>query len=277
MLEIRKQLEETVPFIKSKTTIEPKIAIILGTGMGKIAEIIEADAVIPYGEIPHFPVSSAPSHEGNLIFGHLEGAPVMMMQGRVHFYEGYSMKEITYPVRLMKALGVDTLIGCNAVGALNPLFRKGDIMMITDLINLMGDNPLRGENDDELGVRFPDMTRAFTPELRDVVEKVALDNGIRLMQGVFVGLMGPNLETPAEYRFLRQIGADAVGMSTVPEVIVAVHGDMRVLCFSMMTDMCLPDALEPVSIEDVVAAANEAGAKLADLICKAIPSVMATM
>jgi purine-nucleoside phosphorylase len=195
------------------------------------------------------------------------------MQGRVHYYEGYSMKEITYPVRTMKALGVDTMIVCNAAGGLNPLFNKGDIMLIADQINLIGDNPLRGSNDDELGVRFPDMSRAFTPEHRELVSKVALDEKIPLREGIFVALLGPSLETGAEYRFLRNIGADSVGMSTVPEVIVAVHGGMRVVGFSMLTDMCLPDSLVPAKIEEILEAAAKAGNKLADLIEAFIPRI----
>ena len=273
MIEIRKQLEETIPFIQSRTKIEPKVSLILGTGMGKIAEIIDTEAVIPYGEIPHFPSSAAPGHKGNLVFGHIGGVPTMVMQGRVHFYEGYSMKEITFSVRTMKALGVDTMIVCNAAGALNPLFQRGDIMLITDQINLMGDNPLRGKNDDELGIRFPDMSDAYTAEHREMVERVALEKGMRLVQGVFVALMGPSLETAAEYRFLRNIGADAVGMSTVPETIVAVHGGMRVIGFSILTDMCLPDFLVPAKIEDILRISTEAGNKLSDLIQVVIPQI----
>jgi len=227
MIEIRKQLADSVPFVRARAKTNPKIGIILGTGMGGLAGMIETEAVIPYEDIPHFVAGETPGHDGNLIFGKFSGIPIVAMQGRVHFYEGFSLKEVTYPVRLMRALGVETLVVSNAAGALNPLFRKGDVMLITDQINLMGDNPLRGPNDDALGVRFPDMSRAYTPELRRVFEATALENGIRLVEGVFVALMGPCYETAAEYRFLRTIGADAVGMSTVPEVIVAVHGGME--------------------------------------------------
>ncbi len=273
MKKIRKQLAETIPFIEGKTTIHPRLGIILGTGMGKTAKLIEKETIIPYDEIPHFATSTVESHAGNLIFGHLKGIPVMAMHGRFHFYEGYNMHTITYPVRVMKALGIGTMVVSNAAGAVNPLFRPGDIMLMTDHINLMGDNPLRGVNDPKLGVRFPDMSRAYTPELREAAEKTALENSVRLMQGVYVALMGPCLETGAEYRFMRRIGADAVGMSTVPEVIVAVHSDMRVLGFSLITDMCLPDALEPTTLEKVLAVANMADEKLSNLIVEIIPKM----
>lgn len=273
MKEIRKQLSETIPFLNGKTKIEPKLGLILGTGMSKVAEIIEKETVIPYSEIPHFATSTVESHDGNLIFGHLKGVPVMAMQGRLHFYEGYDMKTITYPVRVMKALGVGTMLVSCAVGALNPLFRPGDVMLIVDHINLLGDNPLRGANNREFGPRFPDMSRVYDPGLRELAENVALEKGIRLMQGVLVSLMGPNLETAAEYRFLRTIGADAVGMSTIPEVIVAVHSRMRVLGFSLITDMCLPDALEPATLEKILEVASKADAKLLGLISEIVPRI----
>lgn len=273
MHRIKNQLSETVPFLKSKTKVQPKIGLILGTGMARVAEIIEAESIIPYNEIPHFAVSTVESHAGNLILGHLEGVPVLAMQGRFHFYEGYDMKTITYPVRVMKALGIDTMLVSNAAGALNPLFEPGDVMLMTDHINLMGDSPLRGVNDPELGVRFPDMSRAYTPELRKLAEKVALEKSIRLVQGVYVALMGPNLETAAEYRFLRTIGADTVGMSTVPEVTVAVHSSMRVLGFSLITDMCLPDALEPATLEKILAVADMADEKLSSLVAGLVPQI----
>lgn len=273
MFAIRKQLQDTIPFLHSKTSIRPKLGIIMGTGMGKVGELIEKDAVIPYEEIPHFATSTVESHAGKLIFGHLRGVPVMAMHGRFHYYEGYDMHTITYPVRTMKALGIGTMMVSNAAGGLNPFFRAGDIMLMTDHINLMGDNPLRGVNDPELGVRFPDMSRAYTPELRELAEKVALEMGIRLMQGVYVSLMGPSLETGAEYRFLRGIGADTVGMSTVPEVTVAVHGGMRVLGFSLVTDMCLPDALEPATLEKILAIADSADAKLSSLVAEIVPRI----
>ncbi|MCK5833903.1 purine-nucleoside phosphorylase [bacterium] len=273
MHEIKKQLQETIPFIKSQMKLEPRIAIILGTGMGKLADIVEADVVIPYNKIPHFKMSASPGHKGNLIFGTIDGVSVMVMQGRVHFYEGYTMKEITYPVRVMQALGIDTMFVSNAAGALNPLFRKGDVMLITDHINLMGDNPLRGSNNDDLGLRFPDMSRAYTAGHRKIIEAIALEKGLRLAQGVFVALMGPCYETAAEYRFLRAIGADAVGMSTVPEVIVAVHGGMKVIGFSMLTDMCLPDSLVPAESDEIIKVVKEAGDKLIGLIRSSIPRI----
>jgi len=274
MLEIRKQLEETIPFLKDKTSIKPRAGLILGTGMGKVAEVIDPEIVIPYQEIPHFATSTVESHDGKLIFGTLNGVPVMAMKGRFHYYEGYDMQTITYPVRCMKAMGVETMLVSNAAGGLNPLFKPGDIMMIVDHINLMGDNPLRGVNDDQLGIRFPDMSKAYHPEYRDIVEKVALKIDQRLMQGVFVGLMGPNLETAAEYRFLRGIGADTVGMSTVPEVIVAIHSGLKVVGFSIVTDMCLPDALEPATMEKILAVADSADSKMAKLVSEVLPELV---
>ena len=273
MLEIRKQLEETIPVIRKYYAGTPKIGIILGTGLGKVAESIDVEKEIPYEKIPHFAVSTVESHAGKLIFGKLAGVPVMAMQGRFHYYEGWTMKQITYPVRVMKALGVDILLVSNAAGALNPLFRPGDIMLITDHINLIGDNPLIGKNDDTLGPRFPDMSNAYTKELRKIAEETALELGIRLVQGVYVPVSGPNLETPAEYRFLRTIGGDAVGMSTAPEVIVAVHSSMKVLGFSIITDMCLPDALKPVTLEEILATASTADAKMATLVKAIIPKI----
>ena len=273
MLEIRKQLEETIPVIRKYYAGTPKIGIILGTGLGKVAESIDVETEIPYEKIPHFAVSTVESHAGKLIFGKLAGVPVMAMQGRFHYYEGWTMKQITYPVRVMKALGVDILLVSNAAGALNPLFRPGDIMLITDHINLIGDNPLIGKNDDTLGPRFPDMSNAYTKELRKIAEETALELGIRLVQGVYVPVSGPNLETPAEYRFLRTIGGDAVGMSTAPEVIVAVHSSMKVLGFSIITDMCLPDALKPVTLEEILATASTADTKMATLVKAIIPKI----
>ena len=274
MLEIRKQLEETIPVIRKYYAGTPKIGIILGTGLGKVAESIDVETEIPYEKIPHFAVSTVESHAGKLIFGKLAGVPVMAMQGRFHYYEGWTMKQITYPVRVMKALGVDILLVSNAAGALNPLFRPGDIMLITDHINLIGDNPLIGKNDDTLGPRFPDMSNAYTKEFRKIAEETALELGIRLVQGVYVPVSGPNLETPAEYRFLRTIGGDAVGMSTAPEVIVAVHSSMKVLGFSIITDMCLPDSLKPVTLEEILATASTADAKMATLVKAIIPKIV---
>ena len=273
MLEIRKQLEETIPVIRQYYQGTPTIGIILGTGLGKVAEAIEVEAEIPYEKLPHFAVSTVESHAGKLLFGTLSGVPVMAMQGRFHYYEGWTMKQITYPVRVMKALGAKVLLVSNAAGALNPLFRPGDIMLITDHINLIGDNPLIGPNDDSLGPRFPDMSDAYTKELRLLAEETALQLGIRLVQGVYVPMAGPNLETPAEYRFLRIIGGDAVGMSTAPEVIVAVHSGMKVIGFSVITDMCLPDALKPVTLEEILATAATADEKMARLVKALVPKI----
>ncbi|MFP4459533.1 MAG: purine-nucleoside phosphorylase [Candidatus Zixiibacteriota bacterium] len=266
MLDIRIKLEDSVGHIKKLWDGEPYAGIILGTGMGKLVDKIDIDIKIPYEEIPHFAKSTVESHKGEMILGELEGVPIVAMSGRFHYYEGYSMPTITYPVRLIKALGAEVLLVSNACGGLNPLFEAGDIMLITDHINFMGDSPLRGINDPELGVRFPDMSKAYTPRLQQLARDVALETGQPLEKGVYLGLMGPNLETPAEYRFLRKIGADAVGMSTVPEVIVAVHSSLEVMGFSIVTDMCLPDNLEVATLEKILGIANQADEKLSNLI-----------
>jgi purine-nucleoside phosphorylase len=266
MSELRKQINDALQFLRTKTQLSPTVGIILGTGLGGLVKEIQIETVIDYSDIPHFPLSTVESHKGKLIFGKLGGKNIVAMQGRFHYYEGYSMQQVTFPVRVMKFLGVKSLLISNAAGGMNPLFVKGDIMLITDHINLLGDNPLIGHNDDELGPRFPDMTEPYTRELISLAETVALDLKIRLQKGVFVAVSGPNLETRAEYRFLRGIGADVVGMSTVPEVIVAVHQSMRVLGFSIMTDECFPDALKPVSLQEVIAVANGAEPKLTSIM-----------
>lgn len=266
MSELRSNINEAVQFLRTKTSAEPPIGIILGTGLGGLVHEIKVETTIDYSDIPHFPVSTVESHKGKLIFGTLGGKQVVAMQGRFHYYEGYTMQQVTFPVRVMKFLGVKTLLISNAAGGMNPLFVKGDVMLITDHINLLGDNPLIGTNDDTLGPRFPDMTEPYTKELIALAEKVALDLKIRLQNGVFVAVTGPNLETRAEYRFLRGIGADVVGMSTVPEVIVAVHQSMRVLGFSIVTDECFPDALKPVSLQEVIAVATKAEPKLTSIM-----------
>lgn len=217
---------------------------------------------IDYVTIPHFATSTVESHKGKLLFGTLSGKSVVAMQGRFHYYEGYTMRQITFPVRVMKFLGVRSLLISNAAGALNPLFQKGDVMIICDHINLLGDNPLIGPNDDSLGPRFPDMSEPYSRKLIALAEECGLDLKIKLQKGVYAALTGPNLETRAEYRFLRTIGADAVGMSTVPEVIVAVHMGMEVLGFSILTDECFPDALKPVTLEEVIAVATSAEPKM---------------
>ena len=218
--------------------------------------------MIDYSEIPHFPVSTVESHKGKLIFGSLAGKQVVAMQGRFHFYEGYTMKQITFPVRVMKLLGVQTLLISNAAGALHPQFRRGDIMLMTDHINLLGDNPLIGPNDESLGPRFPDMSEPYSKELLASAEAIARDLSISVQKGVYVAMPGPNLETRSEYRFLRTVGADAVGMSTVPEDIVAIHMGMRVFGVSIITDECFPDTLRPVTLEEVIAIANKAEPKM---------------
>ena len=258
----RKLVDEAAETIRQKASFEGHVGIILGTGLGALAKEIEADVVIPYDEIPGFPLATVETHDGRLLVGRLGGVPVVSMQGRFHLYEGYSPYEVTFPVRVLAALGVDTLLISNAAGGMNPHFRRGDLMLVTDHINLQGVNPLAGPNVDDWGPRFPDMSEPYDIGLRETAEQVALEEGIKLHQGVYVAVVGPNLETRAEYRFLRQIGADVVGMSTVPEVIVARHMDLRVMAVSVITDECFPDALEPVSIPDILAAAAEAEPKL---------------
>lgn len=262
----RQQVDEAAAAIRERAGSAPAAGLILGTGLGQLAEAIDPDVVIPYAEIPHFPISTVESHEGRLLVGTLEGLPVVAMQGRFHLYEGYSPHEVTFPVRVMAALGVRTLLISNAAGGMNPHFRRADLMLLTDHINLQGSNPLSGPNVDDWGPRFPDMSMPYDPELRSIAEAVALERGVKLQQGVYAAVEGPNLETRAEYRFLRLIGADAVGMSTVPETIVARHMGLRVMAISVITDECFPDALEPVSIEDVLAAAGEAEPRLTQVM-----------
>jgi purine-nucleoside phosphorylase len=262
MTELRKQIDQAVSFLRTKTSSQPTIGIILGTGLGGLAKEIESEIVIDYGDIPHFPISTAESHHGKLIFGMLGGKRVVAMQGRLHYYEGYSMQQVTFPVRVMKFLGVETLLISNAAGGMNPQFSRGTIMIITDHINLLGDNPLIGPNDDTLGPRFPDMSEPYSKKLIALAERIALDMKTRTERGVFVAVPGPNLETRAEYRFLRLIGADAVGMSTVPENIVAHHMGLRVLGFSIITDECFPDSLQTANVEDIIAVARQTEPRL---------------
>lgn len=262
----RERRDEALAFIKEKTNFRPNYLIILGTGLGQLADEIDVQDTISYDNIPHFPVSTVESHAGKLLFGTLGGKEIVAMQGRFHYYEGYSMQQIAFPVRVLKALGAGTLLVSNACGGLNTNFRRGDIMLINDHINMLGDNPLIGPNDDELGPRFPDMSQPYTESLLDLAETVALENGIKMHEGVYLALSGPTLETKAEYRFLGLIGADVVGMSTVPEVIAAVHMGMDVMGISVITDECFPDALEAVDIEDVLEAAEMAQPKLTQVI-----------
>lgn len=266
MLELYGQIEDACQTIRSEWDKTPRAGIILGTGLGGLVEEIEVEATLDYEAIPHFPRSTATSHRGRLVCGMLEGLPVMAMEGRFHMYEGYPLKQITLPVRVFRALGAELLVVSNAVGAMNPYYACGDIMVIDDHINLMGDNPLIGVNDDRLGPRFPDMSQPYDRELGDVALEVARRNNFVAHRGVMVAVAGPNLETRAEYRFLRAIGSDVVGMSTVPEVIVAVHAGLRTVGMSIVTDMCLPDALKPANVDEIIAIANEAEPKLRTLV-----------
>jgi purine-nucleoside phosphorylase len=266
MLDLFDKIQEATTFIRKAWNKTPHAGIILGTGLGPLVQRIEVEATLDYADIPHFLKSTATSHRGRLVCGMLCGLPVMAMEGRFHMYEGYSLKDITLPVRIMKALGAELLMVSNACGGMNPFYKAGDIMMIDDQINLLGDNPLIGINDDRLGPRFPDMSAPYDQELIKAALQVARKNDIVAHQGVFVAVAGPNLETRAEYRFLRMIGADVVGMSTVPEVIVAVHAGMRCVGFSVITDMCLPDALEAADVQKIIAIANDAEPRLTTLV-----------
>lgn len=266
MQNLKAMIDEAVAFIRKKTDFAPQAGIILGTGMGSIAEIINRTATIDYKSIPHFPVSTVETHQGNLIFGELEGKQVVAMQGRFHTYEGYTPAEVTFPVRVMKALGIEVLIVSNAAGGLNSRFKSGDLMILDDHINMMGLNPLIGVSDEELGPRFPDMSEPYDRELIALAEEIARAEGIRCHRGVYIAVTGPNLETAAEYRMFINIGADAVGMSTVPEVIVAKQAGLRVFALSCITDMCLPDSLEPADIEKIIKVAQEAEPRLTQVI-----------
>ena len=260
------RIAAAVQVIQSRFARKPTEAIILGTGLGQLAEQIVVESTIDYAEIPGFPISTVESHAGRLLCGTLGGRTVVAMQGRFHRYEGYSLQEVTFPVRVLRALGAETLVVSNACGGMHPLWQRGDLMLIADHINMLGDNPLVGPNDPSLGPRFPDMSVAYDAPLRSIARQVAMAQGITLREGVYVAVVGPNLETRAEYRMLRGFGADVVGMSTVPEVIVARHGGMRVLGISIITDMCLPDSLQEATLDEIVATANEAQPKLTALV-----------
>ena len=268
--EYRNKIKETKDFIKDKTAIRPGIGIILGTGLGGLVAEIDIQAELSYSDIPHFPVSTVESHAGKLIFGKIAGKEVVVMQGRFHYYEGYSMQEITFPIRVMKELGVGVLLISNASGGMNPQFVKGDIMILADHINLLGTNPLIGPNLDEYGPRFPDMSEPYSKRLIALTEEVALKKQLKVQKGIFIAVPGPNLETRAEYRFLRFCGADSVGMSTVPENIVAVHSGMEVLGISVITDECFPDALKPVNVQEIIDVASKAEPKLTLLMKEVI-------
>jgi purine-nucleoside phosphorylase len=273
VIDLKAKITESVEFINQKSNIKPKIAIILGTGLGRLVEDIKEKEIIPYSNIPNFPISTVQGHGGNLVLGKLENKEVVAMQGRFHCYEGYNLKEVTFPVRVMKKLGADVIIISNAAGGMNRFFKRGDLMLITDHINLFGDNPLIGPNDEELGLRFPDMSEAYDRKLVELTLKVALKEKIKLHQGIYVGLTGPTLETPAEYRFLIKIGADAVGMSTVPEVIVANHMGMKVLGISCITDLAINGVIVKTGLEEILKAASKAEPIMTKLVKKVIQKI----
>jgi purine-nucleoside phosphorylase len=260
------RVQAAAGLVRGKSALVPEIGIILGTGLGGLAREIAVEAEVPYAEIPGFPLSTVETHAGRLLLGRLGGRPVVAMQGRFHRYEGYDLQQVTFPVRVLHALGARMLIVSNACGGMNPLWGPGDLVLLSDHINLLGDNPLVGPNDERLGPRFPDMSAPYDAELRALARKAALELGIMLREGVYVAVPGPNLETRAEYRMLRAMGADVVGMSTVPEVIVAGHQGMRTIGISIITDQCLPDALEPADIGRIIATAGRAEPQLTRLI-----------
>ncbi len=264
------QIQEAAAAVRELWNGSPVVGIVLGTGLGKFADEITDRTEIPYELIPHFPRSTAPSHKGRLVCGTLGGKTVVAMEGRFHLYEGYTAQQVTFPVRVMKALGCGVLICSNACGGLNPQYTRGDIMLIEDHINLLGANPLIGPNDDRLGERFPDMCNAYDRDLLALAKRVAIDEKLSVQQGVYAAVVGPCLETKAEYRALRTMGADVIGMSTIPEVIVGVHSKMRNLGLSVITDMCLADALQPVSLAEILHTANEAEPKLRALVRRVV-------
>jgi purine-nucleoside phosphorylase len=265
-LHARERIEACAMAVRKRFDRPVDVAIILGTGLGALADAIEVEAVIDYKDLPNFPLSTVESHNGRLLCGTLSGKTVVAMQGRFHRYEGYSLQQVTFPVRVLRALGADVLVVSNACGGMHPLWAPGELMLIADHLNLLGDNPLIGPNDNALGPRFPDMSEPYDPALRAIAKEVAAARGIVLREGVYAAVQGPNLETRAEYRFLRAVGADVVGMSTVPEVIVARHGGMRVLGLSIITDQCLPDALAPASVPEIIAVARAAEPTLSAVV-----------
>jgi purine-nucleoside phosphorylase len=269
-LSLHDRVAAATDIVRARTRVPPEVAIVLGTGLGGLAREIELEAEIPYGDIAGFPLSTVETHAGKLLAGRLAGRPIVAMQGRFHRYEGYDLQQVTFPVRVLHALGARTLVVSNACGGMNPLWGPGDLVLLSDHINLLGDNPLIGPNDDRLGPRFPDMSAPYDAELRALALAAALELGIVLREGVYVAVPGPNLETRAEYRMLRSMGADVVGMSTVPEVIVAVHQGMRVVGVSIITDQCIPDALEPADNGRIIATAARAEPQLTRLITKLV-------
>lgn len=273
MVSLLEKIEETLAVIRKHTAAEYPVGIILGTGLGGLVKEIEIEHEIDYTDLPHFALSTVESHKGKLIFGTIGNKKVVAMQGRFHYYEGYTMQQITYPVRVMRKLGVGHLLVSNACGGMNPEYRKGDIMLMQDHINLIGDNPLIGRNEDEFGPRFPDMSEPYSLELIGIAEKIAGEKGIKVQKGVYIAVSGPNLETRAEYRFLRKTGADVVGMSTIPENIVANHMGMKVLGISIVTDECFPDTLVPVDVNDIIATAMAAEPKMTLIMKEVIKSL----
>ncbi|MDR1484888.1 MAG: purine-nucleoside phosphorylase [Planctomycetaceae bacterium] len=270
MHDLYNQIQEAVGFIRQKWNGTARAGIVLGTGLGNLAKQINATVTLSYADIPHFPQSTVESHAGNFVIGTLGGVDIVAMEGRFHAYEGYSPAQITFPIRVIRELGAETLFVSNACGGMNPQYHQGDIVVIEDHINLLGFNPLVGINDDRLGQRFPDMCEPYNKTMINHALEIARKENFAAHKGVYVGVLGPNLETRAEYRFLRGIGADVVGMSTVPEVIVAVHAGMQVLGLSIVTDMCLPDAIKPAVVEEIIATANEAEPKLTKIVCGVI-------
>lgn len=269
-----KEIQEASDYIRSRGVEAPEVGVILGTGLGNLfVKEFKKPIQIPYNSIPHFPISTVEFHKGQLIYGEIKGKKVLAMQGRFHYYEGYSMQQITLPVRVMKMLGVKNLLISNAAGNMNLNWKKGELMLIDDHINLQPDNPLRGTNYEVLGSRFPDMSQPYAPTLNRKLKAIAKEKNIKLNEGVYVGVMGPNLETRAEYRFLHRIGADAVGMSTVPEVIVANHTSLPCCAISVLTDDCDPDNLKPANIQEIIEVAGKAEAKLTELYVELIRQI----
>jgi purine-nucleoside phosphorylase len=264
------RVEAAADAVRRRFAARPELAVVLGTGLGGLAERIDGAVSIAYTDVPGFPAATTESHAGRLLCGQLAGRTAVAMQGRFHRYEGYSLQEVTFPIRVLRSLGAETLIVSNACGGMHPLWRAGDLMLIADHINLLGDNPLIGPHDERLGPRFPDMSEPYDAALRDAARRAAAELRITLREGVYVAVTGPNLETRAEYRMLRLLGADVVGMSTVPEVIVAVQSGMRVLGISIITDMCLPDALEPATLGKVIAVAKDAEPRLTALVMRVV-------
>ncbi len=266
-------LEKAVQAVREKTSFESSVGIILGTGLGGLAREIEVECAIPYADIPGFPLATVETHKGDLLFGRLDGRPVIAMRGRFHVYEGWTLQQIAFPVRVLRRLGVQHLMISNACGSMNPLIRKGALMIIDDHINLLGGSPLIGPNDNSIGPRFPDMSEPYSRALIEMAETTAMKAGIKIHRGVYVAVSGPQLETRAEYRFLRGIGADVVGMSTVPEVIAAVHAGMKVFGLSIVTDECYPEALRPVNVEEIIATAMGAEPQMTKVLRGMIDSL----